>query len=85
MTSTDLKSQLSDDLFLSGDDVHEAYAKDWSESIPHLPEVVLRPRTTDDLVMMMRLANETGQPLVTQGGRTGLAGGATPRQGEYAL
>lgn len=85
MTSTDLKSQLSDDLFLSGDDVHEAYAKDWSESIPHLPEVVLRPRTIDDLVMMMRLANETGQPLVTQGGRTGLAGGATPRQGEYAL
>ena len=81
----DMRDKLDGALFLSGNEVHDSYAKDWSEATAHLPEVVLRPRTIDDLSQMLSLAQTTGQRLVTQGGRTGLAGGATPQQSEWAL
>ena len=85
MTQTEFWSYFDADLVLKGDEVSEAYAKDWSESVAHLPEAVLRPRTVEDLSMMLAKATQTEQKIVTQGGRTGLAGGATPKQGEYAL
>ncbi|MGC6517638.1 MAG: FAD-binding oxidoreductase [Candidatus Puniceispirillaceae bacterium] len=81
----DMRDHLSSDLYLCADDVSEAYAKDWSEAAAHLPEVVLRPRTIDELSAILSLAQSSGQRLVTQGGRTGLAGGATPQQSEWAL
>ena len=85
MTYGDMRDSLSDDLYLSHHDVEARYASDWSEAPAHLPEVVLRPRTIDDLSSMLSLAQQSGQRLVTQGGRTGLAGGATPQQSEWAL
>lgn len=85
MVFGDMRDNLDTDLFVSDDEVEVRYAADWSEAPAHLPEVVLRPRTIDDLATMMRLAQENEQRIVTQGGRTGLAGGATPQQSEWAL
>ena len=85
MAFGDMRDKLHTDLFVSDDEVEARYAADWSEAPAHLPEVVLRPRTIDDLATMMRLAQENEQRIVTQGGRTGLAGGATPQQSEWAL
>ena len=85
MAYDDMRDELASALYLSGDQVPELYAKDWSEAAPHLPEVVLRPRNVQDLSDILSLATKTGQRLVTQGGRTGLAGGATPQQSEWAL
>ncbi len=85
MSYGDIRDKLADDLYLSGAAVQDKYAKDWSEAAAHMPEVVLRPRTLDDLSQMLRLAQDHEQRLVTQGGRTGLAGGATPQQSEWAL
>ena len=85
MAEVEFWTYFDDDLVLKGADVSESYAKDWSESVAHLPEAVLRPRTIEDLSLMLAKATETEQKIVTQGGRTGLAGGATPKQGEYAL
>ena len=85
MAYGDMRDNLDQDLYLCGAEVGALYAKDWSESKAHLPEVVLRPRTIDDLSCILRLAQAKGQRLVTQGGRTGLAGGATPQQSEWAL
>ena len=85
MTYSDMRDKLADDLYLSGEQISETYAKDWSEAVPHLPEVVLRPRTIEELSEIVTLANQHQQRLVTQGGRTGLAGGATPQQSEWAL
>ena len=83
--SMELKSYFKDDLVLYGAEIGEAYAKDWSETLPQNPMAVLRPRSTEDVALMLQKATELSQPIVTQGGRTGLAGGATPKQGEYAL
>ena len=49
MTYSDMRDKLADDLYLSGEQISETYAKDWSEAVPHLPEVVLRPRTIEEL------------------------------------
>lgn len=85
MSQAEFWSYFDSDLVLKGEDVSQAYAKDWSESVAHLPIAVLRPRTIEDLSLILTKATETEQKIVTQGGRTGLAGGATPKQGEYAL
>ena len=85
MSFGDMRDNLDSALYLSGAEVQDSYAQDWSEAAAHLPEVVLRPRTIDDLSKMMTLATQTSQRIVTQGGRTGLAGGATPQQSEWAL
>lgn len=78
-------AQLSGDLYLAGDEVGERHAVDWSGAAAHKPEVVLRPRNTGDVAAMLGLCHAARQPLVVQGGMTGLSGGATPQAGEWAL
>lgn len=71
-------------LFL-GDDISEKYHADWSGADPCKPAALLKPKTTDELSRIMALCHEHDQPVVIQGGLTGLAGGATPQQGEIAI
>src|SRR5256885_4949005 len=40
--------------------------------------LVLRPGSTAEVAAILRLANETGTPVVPQGGNTGLVGGQIP-------
>ncbi len=77
--------QLSPSLYLAGAAVDARYSSDWSRTNPCRPAVVLRPRTVSDVSLMLKLCHGAGQPIVIQGGRTGLAGGATPKPGEWAL
>jgi FAD/FMN-containing dehydrogenase len=39
---------------------------------------VVRPASADEISAILKLANETGVPIVPQGGNTGLVGGQTP-------
>jgi FAD/FMN-containing dehydrogenase len=80
-----LLSTLSPDLVLSGADVGKRYSVDWSAEYAHTPEVVLRPRNTEDVSSILKACHAAGQSIVVQGGMTGLAGGATPQPGEWAL
>jgi glycolate oxidase len=45
------------------------------------PDVVVFPRTTEDVVALVRLANEYRMPVVGRGAGTGLSGGAIPVEG----
>jgi D-lactate dehydrogenase (cytochrome) len=47
--------------------------------------MVLRPGTVEEVSAILKLANETGTPIVPQGGNTGLVGGQTPHHGEILL
>ncbi|MFK7957928.1 MAG: FAD-binding oxidoreductase [Lysobacterales bacterium] len=78
-------NSLSEDLYLTGDAVGDGYASDWTLDSPLRPDVVFRPRTTEDVSQILKVCQQVGQPLVIQGGRSGLAGGATPRTGEMSL
>jgi FAD/FMN-containing dehydrogenase len=71
-------------LFL-GDDISEKYHADWSGASACAPAALLKPKTTEQLSQIMALCYEQNQPVVVQGGLTGLAGGATPLSGEFAI
>jgi len=47
--------------------------------------MLLRPGSVDEVVAILKLANETRTPLVPQGGNTGLVGGQIPFDGELIL
>jgi FAD/FMN-containing dehydrogenase len=80
-----IKAELGESIVLSGAGVDDRYAMDWSRENPCKPEIVLRPGTTREVSVILKLCNEAGQAVVTQGGLTGLVGGATPRPREWAL
>lgn len=60
-------------------------AADASGLTPTPPAALLKPRSTAEVSAVLRLCHAHRQPVVTQGGMTGLAGGAHPREGEIAL
>ncbi|MBI3744594.1 MAG: FAD-binding oxidoreductase [Chloroflexi bacterium] len=79
---------------LAGNDDREEYAYDAlppsrAETLlgkrPPLPDVVVRPGTTAEVQAIVRLANETGTPIVPWGGGTGVLGGAVPLRAGITL
>src|ERR1041384_6726182 len=66
-----------------------------SEIAPHLEEwrskyrghspLLLKPATVAEVSAILRICNQTGTPVVTQGGNTGLVGGQIPLHGEVLL
>ena len=76
---------LADGAVLSGAEIGERYNVDYTGENPREPLAVVKPGSTEAVAAVLRACSEFGQPLVVQGGLTGLAGGATPRTGEIAL
>ena len=70
---------------MTGDDIGERYSVDFTAENALKPEAVLRPANTAEVSAILKACHEMGQPVVVQGGMTGLAGGATPQAGELAL
>lgn len=60
------------------------YGMDWSprtvEEI-YPPDVVICPKTTEDIVIAVKIAYKYGIPVTVGGGLTGMAGGAVPVYG----
>jgi glycolate oxidase len=54
----------------------------WRE---HVPDVVVLPRTTEQVAEIVRLANRTRTPVVPRAAGTGLTDGATPMRGGILL
>ena len=52
---------------------------------PAMPRALILPRTTEDVSKALGICHRHGQPIVTQGGMTGLAAGAHPDPAEIAL
>jgi FAD/FMN-containing dehydrogenase len=80
-----LKTILDDSGLMLGDAISDKYFADWSGAKPCPPAALLKPKTSDELSAIMALCHQYDQPVVVQGGLTGLAGGATPQNGEFAI
>ncbi len=80
-----LRTRLADGAVLSGADIGDRYSVDYTGENPHRPVAVVKPGSTDEVAVVLRTCSEFAQPVVVQGGLTGLAGGATPRKGEIAM
>lgn len=70
---------------LLGDAVSNKYAVDWSAEHAHQPAIVVRPKRLEDVSALLSYCSDNDLPVVTQGGLTGLSGGATPQQDEIVL
>lgn len=57
------------------------YAQDETEDLHYLPEVVVKPDTTEQVSRIMRLCNQELLPVTPRGGGTGLSGGALAQFG----
>ena len=53
----------------------------WASDTP----MVLRPGSVEEVSRILKLATETGTPIVPQGGNTGLVGAQVPRRGRQEL
>ena len=80
-----LRNRLADGAVLSGAEIGERYSVDYTGENAQPPLAVVRPGSTAEVAAVLRTCSEFAQPVVVQGGLTGLAGGATPRKGEIAL
>jgi glycolate oxidase len=77
-----LAEQLGSEQVLTGDAISDDYGHDEALTAAHrLPDVVVRPRRTDDVVAVVKLAAELGLPVTARGSGTGLSGACIPRQG----
>ncbi len=68
--------------------VRICYSRDWSvrpASDVCLPDLVVRPTSTDDVVNVVKIANRHKAPVVPCGGLTGMAGGAVPTKGGIVI
>ncbi len=61
------------------------YGRDWTRFWAPAPERVVFPRSTADVVDLVRWARSEGRALVPSGGRTGLSGGAVAARGEVVV
>lgn len=80
-----LETRLDKAAILAGDAIEPRYSDDLSGEPGARPELVLRPRDTDGVAVILAACNAARQPLVVQGGRTGLSGAARVQPGEAVL
>src|SRR3989440_3990358 len=57
----------------------------WSLRQRRVPEAVVVPESTADVVSVVRIANETGTPIVARGAGTGQTGGAIAPEGGVVI
>jgi glycolate oxidase len=55
------------------------------KEIAKMPELVVKPRTTEEVSEILRLANQERIPVTPRGGATGMAGGCVPFYGGIVL
>ncbi|HEY0289256.1 MAG TPA: FAD-binding oxidoreductase [Pseudomonas sp.] len=84
-TIATLREALGDAQVLTGQAISQRHYSDWTRHAPACPAALILPRDTQDVSTALRICNAAKQPVVPQGGMTGLAGGAVPTSGDIAL
>src|SRR4051812_10651158 len=67
------------------EDILHSYAHDETEDLHFLPDVVLKPRTAEEISAILKICNQYKIPVTPRGGGTGLSGGALPHLGGVLL
>jgi glycolate oxidase len=75
----------STQVLLRGHDDFEKYGSDETEDFVFLPDVVVRPETTEQVSEILKLCYREKVPVTPRGGGTGLSGGALPVRGGVVL
>ena len=81
----ELRALLGDDAVLASDAARFTYEVDALTLARRPPDVVVLPRSTEEVSAVVRWAGAHALPIVPRGAGTGLAGGATCEQGGVSL
>ena len=72
------------DHILTGDDINLIF-QDECLLCTHMPDLVVQPRSTEEVAAVMKICYENTIPVTPRGAGTGLAGGAVPLLGGVLL
>lgn len=61
------------------------YGRDWTKYLQPKPSAIVFPKTTEEVVALVKWARQAQVALVPSGGRTGLSGGAAALNGEVVV
>lgn len=61
------------------------YSHDETEDLSYLPEVILKPRTPQEIAEILKICNKEKIPVTPRGAGTGLSGGALPVYGGVVI
>ncbi len=82
---SDLLSALGGDVVIRADELDGRRMADWSGYPAGSALALVRPHSTGELSRALAICDAHRQPVVVQGGLTGLTGAATPQDGEIAI
>lgn len=80
-----LNTVIPADKLLYKNQISEDYGHDEIGTIFHLPDIVVKAATTEDVAAVMKIANNYGLPVVVRGAGTGLVGGSISTAGGILL
>ncbi len=84
-TISALRALLGPERVLDDPESRAVYGTDWTRVFPPDPLAVVFPRSVEEIVRVVRFANERQLPIVPSGGRTGLSGGAVAARRELVV
>jgi len=85
MLINDLVGVVGLDHCLTDPDLRAGYEVDWTGRYRGQTPAVVRPGSIEELSGVMALCHGAGQPVVVQGGNTGMVGGSVPLAGEVVV
>ncbi len=80
-----IKAIVGDDAVISQRENMEKYSHDETEYLTYSPEVVVKPKSAEEISALMKLCNQYLIPVTPRGAGTGLSGGALPVKGGVLL
>lgn len=77
----ELKKIVGENFVFADEESLQYYGHDETERLQFNPEVVVKPRTTEEISAIMKMCNRDLIPVTPRGAGTGLSGGALPHLG----
>jgi glycolate oxidase len=82
----DAFKKITGEQFVLGDEESiQHYSHDETETLSFAPDVVIKPRTAEEISLIMKICNRDRIPVTPRGAGTGLSGGALPHLGGVLL
>ncbi len=79
------KKIVGDQYVLADEESLHHYSHDETEDLHYPPEVVIKPRTAEEISAILKICNKDKIPVTPRGAGTGLSGGALPHLGGVLL
>ena len=85
MTLNDLHRIFDDSRIFTDEANLKEYGRDWTKYLDPRPAAVVFPKSTEEVVELVKWARANKTALIPSGGRTGLSGGAVALDGEVVV